>query len=159
MTRESRLLLFIGLLAVLGVTSLALIADRYRRMFTETREATEAPSSEDAVSRFAAVRKEVLRAIEEHAPEVVSVIDPATGKLRNELGDAVPRIVDRKLTMLARVGMKGEEYDRIRRAYLAWLQGEGNIAKPLRRSFESRRTVLEALELGALEDLDVPTAP
>jgi hypothetical protein len=159
MTRESRLLLVVGLLAVLGVTSLALIADRYRRLLAETEETTAAPSAEDAVSRFAAVRREVRRAIDDNLPEVGSAVDPATGRLRSEVSAAVPVIVDRKLTMLSRVGMTGEEYDRIRRVYLAWLRGEGSVAEPLRRSFESRRAVLEELELGPLEDLDVPTAP
>lgn len=173
MTRESRLLLVIGVLAVVGVTSLALIADRYRRVLTAASESPRAdnsrradlalpsspPSSEDAVARFAAVRKEVLRSVEENAPGVVSAVDPATGRLRPELSEIVPRIADRKLGMLARVGLSGAEYDRIRRAYLTWLGGEGEVDETLRLSIESRRALLEGLELGTLEPLDVPTAP
>jgi hypothetical protein len=177
MTRESRLLLIVGLLAILGVTSLALIADRYRRLLTEPPGASRsdesrrvefplppvAPSSEDAVTRFAAVRKEVKRAIDDNSRAIESAVDPATGLLkadaREELNRVIPRIADRKLSMLARVGLSGEEYDRIRRAYLAWLRGEGGLDEGLRRSFESRRSRLDELELGALEELDVPTSP
>jgi len=173
MTREARLLLVLGVLAILGVTSLALLADRYRRVLTEAPEASRAdgsrhvdlplpplpPSSEDAVARFVAVRKEVVRAVGEHAPGIASAIDPATGRLRSELSEVIPRIADRKLSMLARVGLSGTEYDRIRWSYLVWLGGEGGGDETLRRSFESRRAMLEGLELGALEELDVPTAP
>ena len=173
MSRESRLLLIIGVVAVLGVTSLAVIADRYRRVLTEAPEPPRAadslrgdqplppspPSSEDAVARFAAVRKEVRRAVDENAQGITSVVDPATGRLRPELSEIIRRIADRKLSMLARVGLSGAEYDRIRRAYLAWLRGEGGGDETLRPSFESRRAMLEGLELGVLEDLDVPTAP
>ena len=173
MSRESRLLLIIAVLAVLGVTSLALIADRYRRVLTEAPEPPRtgdsrrgdrpvplsAPSPEDAVTRFAAVRKEVRRAVDENAEGITSVVDPATGRLRPELSEIVRHIADRKLGMLARVGLSGAEYDRIRRAYLAWLRGEREVDETLRPSFESRRGLLEGLELGELEDLDVPTAP
>lgn len=173
MSRESRLLLIIGALAVLGVTSLALIADRYRRVLTEAPEAPRTgdsrrgdqplplspPSSEDAVARFAAVRKEVRRAVDENAQGITSVVDPATGRLRPELGEIIRRIADRKLNMLAQVGLSGAEYDRIRRAYVAWLRGERGVDETLHPSFESRRELLEGLELGELEDLDVPTAP
>jgi len=173
MTRESRLLLVIGVLAILGVTSLAVIADRYRRVLTEPPESprvddrrrgdlplgSTAPSSEDAVARFVAVRKEVRRVVDENASGITSAVDPATGRLRPELSALVPRVADRKLSMLARVGLSGAEYDRIRRAYLAWLRGEGGADEALRLSFESRRGLLEGLDLGALEELDVPTAP
>ena len=173
MSRESRLLLVIAVLAVLGVTSLALIADRYRRVLTEAPEpprtgdsrrgdqplALSPPSSEDAVARFAAVRKEVRRAVDENAQGITSVVDPTTGQIRTELSEIIRRIADRKLSMLARVGLSGADYDRIRRAYLAWLRGERGVDETLNRSFESRRDLLEGLELDELEDLDVPTAP
>jgi hypothetical protein len=177
MTRETRILLVIGVLAVVGVMSLGLIADRYRRILSEApRSSTSgegrrpdlplppaAPSSEDAVTRFVAVRKEVLRAVEDHARAIEAAVDPETGvlttKARAELEDVMLRIAERKLGMLARVGLSGGEYDEIRRSYLKWRTGSEGLEDALRRSFESRRTLLEDLELGPLEELDVPTSP
>lgn len=177
MTRETRILLVIGVLAVLGVTSLALIADRYRRLLTESPRVSAsdnrrrpglplspaAPSSEDAVTRFAAVRKEVVRAIRDKAPAIETAVDPATGELAadapEKLGPVIDHIVERKLTMLTRVGLSGGEYDRIRGAYLAWLGHEDGAEKTLNRSFEARRSLLEGLQLGPLEELDVATSP
>jgi hypothetical protein len=172
MSRQARILLVIGVLAVLGVTSLALIADRYRRVLADAPRASTSedggglgvpPSSEDAVTRFSAVRKEVLRAIADNAQAIEAAVDPATGELAadalDDLAPVIPRIVERKLGMLARVGLSGSEYDRIRRAYLVWLTGEEGIEESMGRSFESRRLLLEGLELGPLEELDVPTSP
>jgi hypothetical protein len=175
MTRESRILLVIGLLAVLGVTSLLMIADRYRRLLAaeprpqrasqgEASPELRAAAAAEAVERFLVVREVVVRAIGSNREPLATTTDPRTGELRGDASDEVRAAYGRtraeihrlKAVELGRLGMTEHEYDRLRLAFLDWLDGTEGLDEALRGAFEPQRTRLEDLRLGALEILDEP---
>ena len=174
MTRESRLLLVIGIMAVVGLTTLFLIANRYRRLVEEvpvvaSRDSSDAGGDEqlrraaakELVDRFVAIRAAVAGIAIEHRDVLVAAVDPRTGRLRTdataELAERHARAVDavrgRRATALDRHGMAEADYDRLRRACLEWWSGMP-VDPLLTREFETRRAQLERLALGPLESLD-----
>ena len=137
MTRESRLLLVIGLLAVLGVTSLLLIADRFRRVVAAApdvvQDSRDSPgedaddglrraAAKDLVARFIAIRAAVA---DRHA-------------------QAVDGIRSRRAMAIDRHGMSEADYDGLRVAYLAWRSGQA-VDPVLQHEFDARRAQLAPL--------------
>ena len=176
MTRESRLLLVISLLAVLGVATLFLIANRYRHLVEEVPAVVSGDSSgsganedlrraaaKELVARFVAIRAAVAGMAIEHRDVLVEAVDPRTGRLRAdasaELAErhagAVDDIRSRRAMALNRHGMAEADYDRVRKACLEWWSGMP-VEPLLTREFEIRRRQLEPLALGPMESLDEP---
>jgi hypothetical protein len=175
MTRESRLLLVIGLLAVIGVTTLVLIANRYRRLVEAApasavardssgfggNEDLRSAAAKDLVGRFVAIRAAVAGAAVEHRDVLLEAVDPRTGRLRAdasaELAErhavAVDAIRSRRAMALDRHAMAEADYDRLRRACLEWWSGMP-VDPLLTVEFEHRRAQLEPLALGPMESLD-----
>ena len=176
MTRESRLLLVIGLLAVVGVTSLLLIADRFRRVVAAApdvvQDSRDSPgedaddglrraAAKDLVARFIAIRAAVAGIAIEHRAALAAAVDPQTGRLRAdasaELVDrhaqAVDAIRSRRAMAIDRHGMSEADYDGLRVAYLAWRSGQA-VDPVLQHEFDARRAQLEPLRLGPFESLD-----
>jgi len=172
MTRESRILLVVGLLAALGVASLLLIADRYRRLLPtgsrpparqeEIPADLRAAAAAEAVERFLAVRAVVSRAVDTNRHALLAASDPRTGEVRGDVPEAVreayrragAEVGRRKAVELGRVGMTEREYDRLRLAYLAWGGAAADLDPALRAAFETRRARIAPLGLGAFERLD-----
>lgn len=169
MTRETRMLLVVGLLSVVGVTSLALIADRYRRLLAEDPEPHNrfesrtidlpppVPTVDEAVARFAIVRGAVREIVVENEDAIRTARDAETGALRP---DVAARLLNEirasKRSLLDRLGMTEREYEQIRDAYHRWRSGQGDLEAAFLESFEKRRDRLESLDLGDLESLDLP---
>ena len=174
MTRESRLLLVIGVLAVLGVATLFLIANRYRGLVEGAPAVVSGESSDsganedlrraaakDLVARCVAIRAAVAGMAIEHRDVLLEAVDPRTGRLRAdasaELAErhaaAVDAIRSRRAVALNRHGMAQADYDRLRQACLEWWSGMP-VDLLLTREFELRRAQLEPLALGPMEFLD-----
>ncbi|MDX1389680.1 MAG: hypothetical protein R3344_10850 [Acidobacteriota bacterium] len=154
MSRQTRTLLITFAVAMVGLTALWLMAERYRKLLEQAPVSSPsvAPVTtgetgadvEARFQRFVKIRTEI-RAVVERA-RAGSERPPDATRLMNE-------IASRKNELLAETGMGPEEYEEIRAARAIWLGG-GEIDAELAALFEAHRDDLAALDLGELEDLD-----
>jgi len=172
MTRESRMLLIIGAMAVVAVVALGLMAKRYANIEPEMKsvhdvkpvaesfssEQSPPPSWVDPIEGFIAVRSEIVNKLNE---------DPGMRRrMEQELSGNAREVPSRShysliigATMarnrgLSIAGIQEAEYHRVREAFVSWIRGEGDVDPELVEKFEANRERLEPLYLNDLEVLD-----
>ena len=143
MSRETRILLVMAVLAVGGVTSLALMARRYVKILdvrpaAATRPVAPAAAALVEVDAFIEVRRTIRRAI-----------DAQSGG-----GSPAAPLRSARDEGLRRSGMSSDRYARIRTLYREWREGRLAARHPLAYAFEQRRRELGELDLGDYEPLD-----
>ena len=135
MNRETRTLLVLSLLAILGVSSLGYLAQRYSKMALQ-----RAPAVSQAlvqVDAFIRVRR-VLRL-------TIDTATPAT------LDESLRTARDRAI---ADVGLEPARYEEIREAYRQWRRGRLGLATPIGAALQRRGEELMLLDLGDYEVFD-----
>jgi len=149
-------------LAFVGVSGLALMANRYGKVLDQrartgsgtqsSRKSSPAQwarggPSELPVSRvsadvlvegFIVVRRSIRGAIDQVEGRAPRIQEVATARER----------------ALVATGMDAGTYVEVRRAYRAWRDGRERTGTPMAAAFEERREVLERLDLGEFEALD-----
>ena len=130
MTRQSRLILVLVVIAAAGVLSLAFVANQYRKALT-SRPAELPADATRRVDGFLAARQ-ALRAGA-----------PTEDTYRGELSSA-----------LAKHGMTIEDYVAVRSAWRAMRNGSPIHDRSLAAAFEARPNALADGALGGLESLD-----
>ena len=151
MTRQSRMLLIVGAVGLGSVVVLMMMAQRYNSVLEERAErakirsatgsaATEAQSLVDA---FIAVRRELKQALD-------------SSRLPADPGEVVlAPLRQARDRGLRTAELEHGAYLRIRTMYRNWKGREPKLTPSFDRAFETRRKTLEALDLGALEALDL----
>lgn len=173
MTRQSRMVLIIGVMAVIGVVVLALIANRYAKLAEKksvkdlqqasAQEEPQAPGSGLPLDRqleaFAAARSAIQVVLDEfpHSREVL---------VRDAMGEDVPEAdVPSHALVLAKIrfqrekvfeetGLAKADYVRIRDQYRSWRSGEGEILPEWKEAFEAAPELAEKADLGRYDLLD-----
>lgn len=156
MSRQTRTLLLVGLLAVGGVSVLAFLANRYSAIQAADDEATAA-----AVVGFITTRQAVIAALDAEPVLKAELAEELSGKARR-----IPSRMHYKLLIttrvareqaLAGIGMSEEDYHRVRQSFIAWMGfkfAETPADPKLVKEFERRREDLEPLYLDLLETVD-----
>ena len=143
MTRQTRLVAILLVIAVIGVSGLMVVANQYRKALGD-HAGPKGSDSKDAEARaarwadgFLAARLAV-RALIASSPE-----RPPDDAYRTE-----------RMSALTAHGMSYEDYVAVRRAWRAWKASAPVNDPTLAAAFEARRGELEVASLGAAEVLD-----
>jgi hypothetical protein len=145
------MLLTVGALGLLGVSALALMANRYRHLATGARDgagpSVEEPAGQtalaaaDLVDRFIAARRELSALIEPPADAGRAETDPArTARIRAREGE-----------ILERAGISERQYEVLLGAWRDWIATGRQPPGALGAAFESRAAELRALDRGMPE--------
>ena len=136
MSPQSRSLLAILAMAIVGVVALGYLANRYTKIARTTGPAIE--QALQRVDAFIVVRRAIrleIESIGERAPHE----------------DSLRRVRDGALTDS---GMDPAQYAEIRTLYRKWRSGRLHGGMPMARAMERRKAELSQLDLGAYELLD-----
>lgn len=174
MTRQSRMVTILLVMAVVGIVALAMVAKRYQSL-RETHSDPQIPETEDVRPEQAQHVQgslgieEKLGLFVEIRTAVREVID-SKKKISDLLimewdGHSVPdhystnvflvHILMTRKTRLEEAGMANQEYMFIRDQYRAWSSGEGELLQEWREAFDSHAEMLEPADLGRYERLDI----
>ena len=180
MNRETRTLVFVGVMGFGGVVALMATAQRYTKILApKVDEATSAsrpaPPAPEApafpmatgVSDPVAVRRaaETATAAGTGDPRRTSRLMDAFAAVRGEMHDALlegPREGPSLLVLalkevrdhaLRRSGLARDDYNRLLSGYLDWKQGREARDAQLAVAFDERRETFERLDLGRFEEL------
>ena len=142
MTRQTRLLVILGVMAGVGVGSLAFVADQYRKaLVTPPRDATA--DARRLVDGFVAARQAVR-----------SVDAQFGGDVRGH-AEAITAFRNGRYTAFKAHGMTLKDYVDVRNAWRAVRSGSGDVDPRLAEAFRARpATVTDAALSPDLENLD-----
>jgi hypothetical protein len=148
MTRQTRLIAILAVMALAGVVALGLVADRYRRVISgrqqgATQSADQALRAAQAqVDAFLSVRRALRARIDDGGFEGLD-----TDTLAREF------IAERdRLRAASRLGPA--DYRELRQRYRQWKQDTATADAAWRAAFAAREREFEACILGELESLD-----
>jgi len=149
-------------LAFVGVSGLALMANRYGKVLDERARTASDPQSSKKSSRANWTRAgqselPVSRVSADVLVEgfivvrrsIRGAIDPVEGR-----APRIQEVAAARERALVATGMDAGTYVEVRRAYRAWRDGRERPGTPMADAFEARREVLERLDLGEFEPLD-----
>jgi len=152
MTRPTRTLLFIGLIAVGAVVVLAMMAQRYSDVFERSRSAggsrgvqrstvAELPDAEAEryVRALVDIRKALKRALEEQE-----------ASSENETRATMRRVL---ASELAEKGLDRTEYQEMESVFRAWQAGSPDVPRAFREALDRRADELRELDLGSYDPL------
>lgn len=170
MSRKTRLILIMAVIALLAVTALVAIANHYRSLTPEKSVAdldsgpgaTGPAADEDRAARleiFVAGREAVRAHWEQHPHAVRSIL----GEYHDTEGrdqvimhnDKMFALRVKRKNVLAEHGMEEPEYIEIRTTYRAWKAGDEDVDPAWRQTFEGRPDLAEAADLGEWDPLDL----
>jgi hypothetical protein len=138
-SRQSRLIVVLLVMAALGVAGLSIVANQYRRALSRSRDAGGAagtPSAARRVDAFLVVRQAMREAASLHPKE------------------ARDRCRSARARALAAQGVTPADYAQVRDAWRALAAGRAVDDPALARELRSRPMVLAEGALGPLESLD-----
>jgi hypothetical protein len=155
MSRETRTILVLLAVSLLGISALALMAHRYGKLLEHRTRPSGAPpaslstqprtsptwtpdGAQASVDTFIEVRRDMRRELSAESE-------------RRPRGRTVREARQRALSA---TGMTEEEYATVRGLYRAWRLGRLERSSAVAGAFERRRTELGELDLGAYEGLD-----
>jgi hypothetical protein len=158
MNPQTRSLLVIGFIALVGLGALALMASQYSSILEErpgaapTAQANherDTPSTLDrqsgalaSVDRFIEARRRIKRAL-------------STSDAPSEPEDASRRLLAARERALVGVGWSLEDYAAVRELYRDWRDQRAGVMGPIVDAFELRIDQLREVELGSFESFDV----
>jgi hypothetical protein len=170
MTRESRMLIIIGGMAVVAVVVLGIMAKRYANMdpelksvhdlgpATETTVPETSPEWVDPIEGFITVRSEIVTKLNEDPGLKRRMEQQLSGQAREAPSRAhFKLIIDTKMARnrgLTTAGIAEADYHRVREAFVAWQENAEGADPGLVEKFEANRDRLDPLYLGDLEVLD-----
>jgi len=158
MNPQTRSLLVIGFIALVGLGALALMASQYSSILEERPGAVpaaqanherEIPSTLNrqsgalaSVDRFIETRRRIKRAL-------------PTSDAPSEPEEAARRLLAARQRALSGVGWSLEDYVAVRELYRDWRDQRAGVMGPIVDAFELRIDQLREVELGPFEPLDV----
>lgn len=167
MSRESRLVVVLLVMAGVGVAGLMVVANQYRRALTGST-ADGGISAENAAARalrhvdgFLAARDAVRAVAARYPVKMKQLTAVVTGDYTGVAGqrmsagaDAIGDYKIERFNALAAHGMTFEDYDAVRAAWRRWRSGASVEDPALAAALAERREALEGAGLGPLEALD-----
>ncbi|NIM00932.1 MAG: hypothetical protein GTN89_08530 [Acidobacteria bacterium] len=148
MSRQSRLIVIIAGMALIGVVVLAMVAERYSKLLGREeggpRQTTEQAAGAAAaqVDKFVRVRLALRETVDQ-------------GTFDDVAGDAGALAFSAERSrVLASMGVHDADYRELRRYYRQWSESPALLSGVWEEAFEERRTDLERCGLGELEPLD-----
>lgn len=173
MSRQTRLILIMAVIALLAVSALVAIANHYRTMApgksvaeldaepTSRGAATPATDGEleEKLEVFVIGRQTVRAHWENHPYAVASLL----GEVHETEGrdkvfmhnDKMFALRIKRRDALAEHGMDEPEYIEIRAQYRAWAAGDEAVDPAWKATFDSRPDLVEAADLGDWDPLDL----
>jgi len=166
MTRESRLLVIVAVMAAIGVSGLMLVANQYRKTLANTVPGTAA--GEEATVRavrfvdgYLAAREAAQAVVEKYPEKIKKLTAVVTGDFSEVAGQRMSSNAETSSTYridrwnaFTAHGMTYEDYAAVRAAWRAYRVG-GVVDDPaLVAVFQARRVQLEEADLGPVEALD-----
>ena len=149
MSRESRLVMILVVMAAIGVSGLMLVANQYRRAL----DASAAPGGADAmdasvravrlVDGFLAAREAAKSVAAQYPGTIEQLTAPAMSSYRLE-----------RFNALSAHGMTYEDYAAVRASWRAYRAGEPVDDAALAAAFRARSRALEDAALGPIEAVD-----
>jgi len=143
MSRESRLIVILVVIAAVGVTGLTVVANQYRKALAKAE-------IEDASSRAARLVDGYLAA-REAVKAVVARYPGAAGGLPADAADAYRSA---RFDAFSAHGMTYEDYAVVRKAWRTYRVGGPVNDAALVAALEARRVALDAASLGPVEAVD-----
>ena len=167
MSRETRLVVTLAAMAVLGVTALAIVANQYRKRVPPPASTESAGAESDAaraarmVEGFLAARQAV-REVTAKSPGTMRQLTAAvTGDFSGVAGQQMRPsreiVVEYRIARFDGFTAKGityEDYVAVRAAWRAWSQGGTVPDASLAAALEARREDLDGAGLGEFEPYD-----
>jgi hypothetical protein len=174
MTRESRMIAILGIMAVVAVVALGLLAKRYAGLgelksvddlppavsAVEATNTEEDPAAVDPIEGFIVVRTEIVTKLSEDPGLRRRMEAELSGQAREAPSRAHYKLIldarmarDRGLEI---AGIRAETYDRVRESFVAWKEDLEGADPELVAQFEANRERIDPLYLGDLEVLDQP---
>lgn len=160
MSRTNRTVLVLIVMGVAAVAALAFLAKRYSAIAPRT-EGSSAEIALRDVDRFAEVRKamaEVLRRHPKAARTAVGELNGVQPEGRTDARASIERLFGplrvAREEAIRTTEIGPERYAEVREAYGSWKAGKPVEDAELGRALESRRSELEAVDLGELEPID-----
>jgi len=167
MSRESRLVVFLVVIAAFGVSGLLVVANQYRKAFV----ANGVPGSAEAadatihairlVDGFLAAREAVKAVVARYPGKIKQLTAVVTGDFSEVQGqrmsgnaDATSSYRIERFNAFAAHKMTYEDYAAVRAAWRAFRAGKPVSDPALEAAFQARRAALEDAALGSVEALD-----
>ncbi len=147
MSRESRLLVILLVIAAVGVSGLMLVADQYRKALLADAGPGGAKAAPEPAVRlvdgFLAARRSAKAVVARYPVEIKELTAEATLAYRAARRNA-----------FAAHRMSYEDYASVREAWRAFRAGKPMSDPALLAAFESRRSALDDASLGPIEAVD-----
>lgn len=143
MSRESRLLVILVVIAAIGVTGLMVVANQYRRALTSSEIASASERAARLVDGYLAAR-EAAKSVAARYPDTI----------RESTADVVLAYRAARFNALAAYEMTEQDYAVVRAAWRAFRVGGRLDDEALEMAFQARRAALEGAGLGPLESVD-----
>jgi len=148
MSRQSRLIVIIAAMALVGVVVLAMVAERYSKLLGQTdgapRQSTDqaARAAEAQVDAFVRVRSSLRRKLD---AGTFDGVDP----------DARALVFSAERNrVLSAANVHEADYRELRAHYRQWVRDPARLNDVWQVAFEKRRDDLSGCDLGELESLD-----
>jgi hypothetical protein len=166
-TRQSRLVVTLLVIAGVGVGGLLVVANQYRKALANapggSHGSGEATAVRDArrVEGFLAARAAVKSVMSRYPVKIKQLTAVVTGDFTGVAGQRMTSDVDaastyriERFNALAAHNLTYDDYVTIRSDWRAWRSGGPVVDRGLAAAFEARRAELEAAALGPVEALD-----
>ena len=170
MTRQTRILIGLGVIAAAGIGGLMVVANQYKKRLGEPAAAAApaAPGDEDATARaarlvdgFIAGRRAAKAVIERYPMKIKQLTAVVTKDFSEVKGQRMGSNIDaagayrvERYNAVTAHGMTFEDYARVRAAWRAWKDGKPVDDPALAAALEAKRAALEDVSLGPAEPFD-----
>ena len=167
MSRESRLVVILAVMAVIGVSGLMVVANQYRKALAVNTTPGSAAGEQASirairlVDGFLAAREAAKAVIARYPGKIRQLTAVVTGDFSAVQGQRMSANADasssyriERFNALSAHRMTYEDYASVRAAWRAWRAGQPVGDPALLAAFQARRTALEDAALGPVEALD-----
>ena len=169
-TRQTRILIALGVIAAAGVGGLVVVANQYKKRLGEPPAVASAgaPTSDDAAARaarfvdgFIAGRRAAQGVIERYPVKIKQLTAIVTKDFSEVQGQRMGSNIDaagayrvERYNAVTAHGMTSEDYATVRTAWRAWKDGKPVDDRALAAALEAKRQELETVSLGPNEPFD-----